>query len=80
MKIKKGYKWKSIEGMSKGEWFIVTGVYMDKFECRKLHGNTSMTYTYPREYFEQYIQRVNSYWREKNKSYKNKKQKLREAE
>ncbi len=39
--------------------------------------DSSATYTTERKHFEKYIERVNIYWSETNKSYKNKKEKLK---
>ena len=75
MKLKIGYKWKSIDEISKGKYFKVTDITPNiityKSEVR------GATYTTERKHFEKYIKRVNKFWSETNKSYKNKKEKLK---
>ena len=75
MKLKIGYKWKSIDGISKGKFFKITeltsGAVVYKSE------DSGATYTSERKHFEKYIERVNKFWSETNKSYKNKKEKLK---
>ena len=39
--------------------------------------DSGATYTTERKHFEKYIERVNKFWSETNKSYKNKKEKLK---
>lgn len=76
MKIKKGYKWKSIEGPSKGSTFVVIEVTSDVVTYRSI--DTKSVYVTPRKHFEKYLERVNQYWNHKNKNYKKKKAKLKE--
>ena len=68
MKIKVGYKWKSIEGLSKGKEFTVVAV--DSQIVTYKSKETNVQFTAPRKHFEKYIERVNTYWNERNKSYK----------
>lgn len=75
MKIKKGYKWKSIEGPAKGKEFTVIEVNQDNIIYRS--EDSYRVYIVGRKEFDKYIQRVNKYWNEKNKSYKRKKEDLR---
>lgn len=74
MKIKVGLKFKAIEGLSKGKTFTVISVSDKEVQYRSEF--TDMTYTADRKYFEKYLERVNKYWSEKNKSYKYKKSQL----
>ena len=76
MKIKKGLKWKSIEGPCKGQEFVVTKA--DENEVVYKNTVTGNSFSSPRTHFEKYIERVHKHWNETNKSYKNKKQKLKE--
>lgn len=71
MKIKVGLKWKSIDGLQKGKYFTVTAVSPKEitYKCDE----TGNIYTAERKHFERYIQRVNKYWNETNKTYKYKK-------
>ena len=78
MKIKKGLRWKSIEGLSKGKEFVVVEVTQYGITYRSIE--TDALYTTPRKDFEKYIMRVSKYWNETNKSYKHKKSKLKEQE
>ena len=75
MKLKIGYKWKSIEGISKGKFFKITELTSDSVVYKS--EDSGITYTTERKYFKKYIERVNKYWSETNKSYKNKKEKLK---
>ena len=74
MHISKGFRFKAIEGISKGKTFTVlsadnkTVVYRSEF--------TDLTYTADRKHFEKYIQRVNKFWNNTTKAYKKKKQDL----
>lgn len=74
MKIKKGYKWKSIEGPAKGKEFTVIEVNQNDICYRSEESNR--VYTMDRKEFDKYIQRVNKYWNDKNKTYKFKKKNL----
>lgn len=74
MKLKNGYKWKSIEGLSKGKSFKITEL-TPKVVVYKSE-DSGVTYTADRKFFEKYIERVNKFWSETNKSYKRKKEKL----
>lgn len=76
MKIKKGYKWKSIEGPSKGNILVVIDTSSELITYKSYQ--TGIIYTAPRKHFEKYIERVNQYWNDKNKNYKKKKAKLKE--
>lgn len=77
MKIKKGFKWKSIEGLSKGKEFIVIRLTPDTVYYKAVSGLQDKLYDSPRNHFEKYIERVSKYWNETNKSYKFKKSRLR---
>lgn len=76
MKIKKGYKWKSIEGPCKGNEFVITEVEQDEVIYR--NNETGSSFTSPRKHFEKYIERVGKHWNETKKSYKRNKEKLKE--
>jgi len=78
MKLKTGYKWKSIDGISRGKSFKITGITPDSVTYKS--DESRITYSADRIFFEKYIKRVNKYWSETNKSYKNKKEKLRKHE
>ena len=75
VKLKIGYKWKSIEGTSKGKFFSITKLDTNLVTYKFVE--TGRIYTAERKYFERYIERVNKYWAETNKAYKNKKEKLK---
>lgn len=75
MKIKVGTKFKSIEGLSKGKIFTVTDSNSETVTYRS--EETGETYTAPRKHFEKYLERVNKHWSETNKTYKKKKQDLK---
>ena len=75
MKLKIGYKWKSIDGISRGKYFKVTDIPPNTITYKS--EDSGATYTTERKHFEKYIERVNTYWSETNKSYKNKKVKLK---
>ena len=75
MKLKIGYKWKSIDGISKGKFFKITELTASSIVYKS--EDSGITYTTERKYFKKYIERVNTYWSETNKSYKNKKEKLK---
>lgn len=75
MKLKIGYKWKSIDGISKGKFFKITELASDSVVYKSEDSGT--TYTTERKHFEKYIERVNKYWSKTNKSYKSKKEKLK---
>ena len=78
MKLKIGYKWKSIEGISKGKLFKITKLTPENVIYKSEDSGT--IYMADRKHFEKYIERVNKYWLETNKSYKNKKEKLKSDE
>ena len=78
MKLKVGYKWKSAEGISKGKFFKITGLIANSVVYKSEDSGT--VYLAERKYFEKYIERVNKYWSERNKAYKNKKEKLKNNE
>ena len=75
MKLKIGYKWKSIDGISKGKFFKITELTASSVVYKS--EDSGATYITERNHFEKYIERVNTYWSETNKSYKNKKEKLK---
>lgn len=75
MKLKVGYKWKSIEGMSKGQTFCLIDVGPDKVVYKST--TTGRLYTAPRKHFEKYLERVHEYWSGTNKAYKNKKNQMK---
>ena len=75
MKLKIEYKWKSIDGISKGKLFKITELTSDSVVYKSEDSCTS--YNPKRRHFEKYIERVNKYWSETNKSYKRKKEKLK---
>lgn len=76
MKLKIGYKWKSIDGPCKGEEFVITKIEESKVYYEKVKDGIHV-YEYDRKAFEKYIERVIQHWNERNKSYKHKKQQLR---
>ena len=75
MKHRVGYKWKAIDGIHKGQWFVITAVGSDYIECKRK--GSDRVYQYPRQFFDEYIERVNKYWSERNISYKSKKERLK---
>ena len=75
MKLKLGYKWKSIDGISKGKFFKITEITPDSVSYKS--EETGTTYQAERKFFEKYLERVNKYWQKTNKSYKEKKEKLK---
>ena len=75
MKLKIGYKWKSIDGISKGKFFKITELTTSSVVYKS--EDSGATYTTERKHFEKYIERVNKFWSETSKSYKNKKEKLK---
>ena len=72
MKLKIGYKWKSIDGISKGKFFKITELTSDSVVYKS--EDSGATYTTERRHFEKYIERVNKFLSE---TYKNKKKKLK---
>ena len=74
MNIKKGMRFKAIEGISKGKTFTVLSA--DNKQVTYRSEFTNITYTADRKHFEKYIQRVNKYWSDTTKDYKRKKQDL----
>lgn len=72
MKLKIGYKWKSIDGISKGKFFKITELTSDSVVYKS--EDSGATYTTERKHFEKYIERVNKFLSE---TYKNKKKKLK---
>lgn len=78
MRIKKGLTWKSIEGPSKGKEFTVVDV--DSNFVRYKSSTSYVIYEEPRKNFEKRMERVSRFWNESNKSYKEKKQRLRNNE
>ena len=75
MKLKLGYKWRSIDTISKGKIFKITEITKDYVIYKS--EDTGRIYEYDRKHFEKYIERVNKFWSETNKSYKNKKEQLK---
>ncbi len=75
MNLKTGYRWKSIEGLSKGKFFKITEVAQDFITYKS--EVSGMTYQADRKFFEKYLKRVEKYWKETKKSYKSKKEKLK---
>lgn len=75
MKLKKGFTWKSIEGISKGKEFTI--VYMDKYVVQYKSLETGTFYEEPRKNFEKRMKRVAEYWSDSNKAYKRKKNDLK---
>ncbi|MBR6162830.1 hypothetical protein IKQ26_02925 [bacterium] len=73
--MKVGFKWKSIEGLSRGKLFKITEITSEKVFYKS--EETGKIYCADRKFFEKYIERVNKFWSEKNKTYKNKKEKLK---
>lgn len=78
MKLKLGYKWKSIDGISRGKYFKVTDITPEVVIYKS--EDSDATYTADRKHFEKYLERVNKFWSETNKSYKSKKEKLKNNE
>ena len=75
MKIKKGLRWKSIEGVSKGKEFVVIDVDKDSVQYKS--EETGQFYTEDRKNFEKRMERVTEYWNSSNKTYKRNKEKLK---
>lgn len=75
MKIKKGLRWKSIEGVSKGKEFVVVDVDKDSVQYKS--EETGQFYTEDRKNFEKRMERVTEYWNSSNKTYKRNKEKLK---
>ncbi len=75
MKLKLGYKWRSIDTISKGKIFKITEITKDYVIYKS--EDTGRIYKSDRKHFEKYIERVNKFWSETNKSYKNKKEQLK---
>lgn len=71
MNIKKGLKWLHIDGKE----FIIREIRQNEvvYESKE----TKRIYTTERKHFERYLQRANKYWNNRNKDYKNKKNKLK---
>ena len=78
MKLKIGYKWKSIDGLAKGKYFKITELTAKSVVYKS--EDSGATYTTDRKHFEKYIERVNKFWSETNKSYKSRKEKLKNNE
>jgi len=73
--MKKGLKWKAIDGLSRGKFFKITELTPDTVVYKS--EETGTAYFAERKHFEKYLERVNKYWSETNKSYKNRKEKLK---
>lgn len=75
MKLKKGHKWKSIDGLSKGKFFKIIEITSDNVIYKS--EESKQIYTTNRKHFKKYMERVKNYWKERVKSYKDKKDKFR---
>jgi hypothetical protein len=75
MKLKVGYTWKSIEGLSKGKKFCITHVDAKTVTYRS--ETSGEIYTAERKHFEKYLERVKAHWHDTNKAYKYKKNNMR---
>ena len=75
MKLKKGHKWKSIDGLSKGKFFKIIEITSDNVIYKS--EESKQIYTSNRKHFEKYMERVKNYWKEQVKSYKDKKDRFR---
>ena len=75
MKLKKGHKWKSIDGLSKGKFFKIIEITSDNVIYKS--EESKQIYTSNRKHFEKYMERVKNYWKERVKSYKDKKDRFR---
>ena len=78
MKIKLYSTFRAIDGIGKGKEFIIININDSEVTYKSVE--TGRIYIEPRKLFEKYLQRVNKYWSEKNKSYKRNKQILKESE
>lgn len=76
MKLKLYSTFKAIDGISKGKEFIITEINNINVTYKSVE--TGRLYMEPRKHFEKFLKRVNRFWSETNKSYKNKRQKIRE--
>lgn len=74
MKLKKGHKWKSIDGLSKDKFFKIIEITSDNVIYKS--EESKQIYTSNRKHFEKYMERVKNYWKERVKSYKDKKDKF----
>ena len=77
MKLKTGYRWKSIDGLSKGKTLSIK--QLDNSTVTYEFEETGKIYTAERKHFEKYLERVNKYWSDTNKAYKRKKENLKNA-
>lgn len=75
MKLKKGLRWKSIEGPSKGKEFTLIDV--DRYSVQYKSDETGTFYTEDRKNFEKRMERVTEFWSKTNKEYKRKKENLK---
>lgn len=75
MKLKKGFTWKSIDGLSKGKEFVI--VSLEKYVVQYKSIETGAFYEEPRKNFEKRMERVMEYWNQSNKDYKRKKNDLK---
>lgn len=75
MKLKKGHKWKSIDGLSKGKFFKIIEITSDNVIYKS--EESKQIYTSNRKHFKKYMERVKNYWKERVKSYKDKKDRFR---
>ena len=75
MKLKKGLRWKSIEGVSKGKEFVIIDI--DRYTVQYKSEETGQFYTEDRKNFEKRMERVFEYWSNSNKAYKRRKEQLK---
>ena len=75
MKLNKGHKWKSIDGLSKGKFFKIIEITSDNVIYKS--EESKQIYTSNRKHFKKYMERVKNYWKERVKSYKDKKDRFR---
>lgn len=78
MKLKKGLRWKSIEGPSKGKEFTLIDV--DRYSVQYKSDETGTFYTEDRKNFEKRMERVTEFWNTSNRKYKLNKEKLRKED
>ena len=78
MKLKKGLRWKSIEGISKGKEFVIIDVDRDSVQYKS--EETGTFYTEDRKNFEKRMERVSEFWSSSNRKYKLNKEKLRKED
>ena len=74
MHISTGYKFKAIDGISKGKLFTVISAYNKQVAYKSMESGT--VYNTDRKHFEKFIKRVNKHWADTTKAYKKRKQEL----